>query len=283
VVSLSGNWVDPTKVDLSVSEHPETVAHEEERSLEEKVNSVLGESVVKTRWLLISVSNTVSFKHPEDDETHDGNREKTGDTHTVEHGAEHSVEDHRELEVDNIGITLEEVNILSNLGSLGGSKFLLFSLSPFLIGSSEEPGEHIHGHLETSVEEAVDDHSLGEGVGDEHVPVGTVVIEGTIEPVLERQMILRPVSVSQDKEETSVEEQRIEHTVSNLDKHLRLGIITDPSDKRDDSGLDDSVNNNDETSDEVGHGKNDPDIVEVLGTDVTITFSSLTLSVSVGR
>jgi hypothetical protein len=205
-VTLLSNRVDPTVVDLSVGEHPERVAHEEERSLEKEINSVNSESVIKTSRLLVSVSNTVSLEHPEDNKTQDGNREKTGDTHTVEHGTENSVEDHGELEVDDVSVTLEEVNILSNLGSLGGSEFLLFSLSPLLIRSSEEPSKAIHGHLETSVKEAVDDHGLGESVSDEDVPVGTVVIEGTIEPVLKRHVVLRPVSISQDKEETSVEE-----------------------------------------------------------------------------
>lgn len=185
--------------------------------------------------------------------------------------------------MDNISITLEEVNVLTNLGSLSGSKLFLFGLSPFLVGSSEEPSKDIHGHLETSVEEAVDDNGLGESVSDEHVPFGTVITEGTIEPTLKRQVVLRPVSVSQDKEETSVEEQRVEHTIGDLDKHLRLSIITNPSNQRDNKGLNDGVDNNDETSDEVSHSKNDPDIVEVRSTDVNITSNSSTCSVSVGR
>lgn len=75
VFSRGSNGVNPTIEDLSVSKHPEAVYHEEKRSLKEKTDGVLGESVIKTGRLLISVSNTVALKHPEDNKTHDSNRE----------------------------------------------------------------------------------------------------------------------------------------------------------------------------------------------------------------
>lgn len=141
VVTLNGDRIDPALEDLGVSKHPETICHVEHGSFQEQLNGVLGEIVIKTRRHLVSVSNTVALKHPEDDESDNCNGEEHRNTHTIEHGYEYSIKNHRELKMHNVSVTLEESNILTNLGLHGVAQLFLLSLAPLLISSSQVPSE----------------------------------------------------------------------------------------------------------------------------------------------
>lgn len=170
--------------------------------------------------------------------------------------------------MNDVCVSLEKINVLSNLSAFGVLHVLNFSLTPLLIRSSEEPGKEVHGYLNTKVDKTIDDHGLSQSVSNINIPGWAIVIERTIEPTLKRKVVITEVSIGQDKEETSVEEQGYENTIGNFCELFRVGIITNPRNQRNSNSFDDSVDNNDEASDEVGCGKHEPDIVVVISANI---------------
>lgn len=108
--------------------------------------------------------------------------------------------------MNDVCVSLEKINVLSNLSAFGVLHVLNFSLTPLLIRSSEEPGKEVHGYLNTKVDKTIDDHGLSQSVSNINIPGWAIVIERTIEPTLKRKVVITEVSIGQDKEETSVEE-----------------------------------------------------------------------------
>lgn len=170
--------------------------------------------------------------------------------------------------MNDVCVSLEKLNILSNLSAFSVLHVLDLSLTPLLIGSSEEPSKAIHGNLNTSVYETVDNHSLSQSVCNKDIPAWAIVIEGTIEPALKRKVVIREVGIGQNKEETCIEEQRYENTIGDFCELFRVSVITNPCNQTDSNSLDDSVDNNNEASDEVSCSEHKPDIVVVRGTHV---------------
>ena len=81
--------------------------------------------------------------------------------------------------MDNVWISLEKSNVLTNLGALCCGHFFFLSVAPFLIRSSKEPNEDVHTHLEEGLEECIDDHCLSQCVANVNIPFRTIIIERT--------------------------------------------------------------------------------------------------------
>lgn len=81
-------------------------------------------------------------------------------------------------------------------------------------------------------------------------------------------MVLREVSIGKNKKDTSIEEERNEDTVGDLSQLLRVSIVTDPGDQRNSESLDDSVNYNNESCDDIGDTQDNVSKVEVLCANV---------------
>jgi len=162
--------------------------------------------------------------------------------------------------VDDVVWAGVEVQVLVDLGALGVVDSVL-TLGPSLVHLLEEP---LHGNGLELVDwwhEGVKEHSRDQSSSNNRVPLWRVVSELTTEELShtksERHLV--QVSVDEQKKDTSVEEESIEHTVGDLGHQLGVGVVSDPSNELNGDHLKDQVDYDNDNHNRVG-GDESPEL-----------------------